>query len=106
MAKPASKQVSLFKSQEEELADHLTGICVTRGLYYAGLRDRVGENLKVFSVLPGQDLDRHSLWFRTAIQGHSVRVLIGSDRFEYLMDGNGLPLEIPKKLLPSSGRGL
>ena len=94
-----AKDASLFKPREEQLADFLTGICITKGLYYAGLRDKVGENLKVFSVVPGTDIDRYSLWFRTAIQGHQVQLLLGADRFEYLMDGNGLPLEIPKKLL-------
>jgi hypothetical protein len=99
------KEVGLFKSREEQLIEHLHAIAIRRGLYYGGLRDKVGENLKVFTLHADPE-EAKGVWIHTGIQGHTVHVFIAADRFEQLMDGNGLPLEIPKKLLPSSGRGL
>jgi hypothetical protein len=58
------KQASPVPSKGEELAEHLTNIAIMRGLYYTALYDKLGENLKIFSVAVDEDY-ADDLWART-----------------------------------------
>ena len=79
------------------LAEHLSHIAITRGLYYTGFYDKLGENLKIFNIaLDAESSD--ALWLRTSIQGHIIELRITKEDLLDLIDGNGLTLNIPKNL--------
>jgi hypothetical protein len=44
------KQATPVPTKGEQLAEHLSIIAMTRGLYYTALYDKLGENLKLFSA--------------------------------------------------------
>ncbi len=91
-----SKQVFL-PTKGEDLAEHLTSIAMVRGLYYGALYDKLGENLKLFSVSMDDEFT-DVLWARTAIQGHTIKLQITKEEMLNLFDGNGQTLDIPKGL--------
>ncbi len=47
-------------------------------------------------VTPGESIVHQGFWLRCNIQGYIVKLLIFTDQFEYLMDVNGQPVELPK----------
>lgn len=93
----ARKQTSLVPTKGEQLADHLSDIAMLRGLYYTALYDKVGENLKVFTVSVDEEFT-DVLWLRTSIQSYIVKIRIVKDDLLHLIDGNGQTLDLPKKL--------
>jgi hypothetical protein len=93
----ARKQAALEPTKGELLAEHLTTIAMLRGLYYTALYDKLGENLKLFGVSMDEEFT-DVLWARTAVQGHTVKLQINKAELLDLIDGNGLTLDIPKKL--------
>jgi hypothetical protein len=73
---PTAKSKQVFvPTKGEELAEHLTGIAMMRGLYYTALYDKLGENLKMFSVVLDIEFP-DVLWGRTSIQGHTIMLQI------------------------------
>jgi hypothetical protein len=95
---PTAKSKVVFdKTKGDMLAEHLTNIAMVRGLYYTALYDKLGENLKLFSVSVDEEFT-DVLWARTAIQGHTIKLRVTKDELLDLMDGNGLTLAIPKHL--------
>ena len=79
------------------LAEHLSIIATQRGLYYTALYDKLGENLKIFSVSMDEEFT-DVLWAMTSIQGHIIKLRILKADLLDLMDGNGQTLDIPKPL--------
>jgi hypothetical protein len=93
----ARKQASPLPTKGEQLAEHLSTIAMVRGLYYTALYDKLGENLKIFAVVLDIEFE-DVLWGRTSIQGHTIMLQIRKDDLLDLIDGNGMTLDIPKKL--------
>jgi hypothetical protein len=91
---PAYREKTLSKTQR--IANHLSAVACDRGLYFTALYDKVGKNLKVTKVTPGESIVRQGFWLRCNIQGDIVKLLIFTDQFEHLMDGNGQLVELPK----------
>ena len=79
------------------LAEHLSIIATQRGLYYTALYDKLGENLKIFSVSMDEEFT-DVLRAMTSIQGHIIKLRILKADLLDLMDGNGQTLDIPKPL--------
>jgi hypothetical protein len=95
---PTAKSKVVFeKTKGDLLAEHLSNVAIMRGLYYTALYDKIGENLKIFSVAVDEDY-ADELWARTAIQDYIIKIRMARDDLLHLIDGNGQTLDLPKKL--------
>jgi hypothetical protein len=93
----SSKQSEPIPTKRWLLAEHLGHVAITRGLYYTGFYDKMGENLKVFNVAVDAE-SSDALWLSTSIQGHTIELRITKNDLLDFIDGNGLTLNIPKNL--------
>jgi hypothetical protein len=85
---PTAKPKPILPTKGEQLADHFSDIAMLRGLYYTALYDKVGENLKVFTVSVDEEFT-DVLWLRTSIQGYITKIRLVKDDLLHLIDGNG-----------------